>query len=225
MGHDDQFDNWSINWSISDPFIGELIKVTHFSFLRKMPSHVALKPNFFFFQKNTFFLFFFFFFFYFFFRTSNSNQFVEPQKVMVTTEEQQVETRSLQDLWEEHANDWDLETRALLAHALRPSTLQNDSVLKRFHTFCGLHDYDFFPYNNCSRGSFFQGDRQPVDSTRTVSHYCFRGHCSHVQRISAQRPHQEPAPHLTEASDRQHRHQAAKEQHPGVPPSSSSLIT
>jgi len=131
VGHDDQFDNWSISyWPISDPLIGGLIKVTHFSFLRKMPSHVALKPNFFFLSKKHLFLSFFLFFFFFFFRTSNSNQFVEPQKVMVTTEEQQVETRSLQDLWEEHANDWDLETRALLADALRPSTLQNyDSVL------------------------------------------------------------------------------------------------
>jgi len=50
-----------------------------------------------------------------------------------TTEESPVETTSLEDLWREHAYDWDLETRTLLEHALRPSTLKSyDSVLENF---------------------------------------------------------------------------------------------
>ena len=66
-----------------------------------------------------------------------------------TPEESPVETTSLEDLWREHAYDWDLETRTLLEHALRPSTLKSyDSVLVRFKSFCEKCNYPYFPTTN-----------------------------------------------------------------------------
>ena len=71
-------------------------------------------------------------------------------------EKQQVETSSLQDIWQEHANDWDIETRALLADSLRPSTLHSyDGVLKRFDRFC-TDNYFYFPTTTAAVAHFLR---------------------------------------------------------------------
>ena len=71
-------------------------------------------------------------------------------------EKQQVETSSLQDIWQEHANDWDIETRALLADSLRPSTLHSyDGVLKRFDRFC-TDNYSYFPKTTAAVAHFLR---------------------------------------------------------------------
>jgi len=68
-----------------------------------------------------------------------------------------VDHRGLQDIWEEHAIEWDLETRALLEHSLRPSTLRSyDSILSRFRRFCTQYEYSFFPTSTAAVAHFFR---------------------------------------------------------------------
>ena len=82
------------------------------------------------------------------------------------TTEKQMEHLSLQDIWEEHAIEWDLETRTLLEHSLRPSTLKSyDGVLTKFRTFCTTNSYDYFPTSTATVAHFFrelaQGTERP----------------------------------------------------------------
>jgi len=68
-----------------------------------------------------------------------------------------VDHRGLQDIWEEHAIEWDLETRALLEHSLRPSTLRSyDSILSRFRRFCTQHEYTYFPTSTAAIAHFLR---------------------------------------------------------------------
>jgi len=68
-----------------------------------------------------------------------------------------VETASLQDLWKEHAIEWDVETRALLEHSLRPSTLKSyDGILSRFKRFCTQHQYNYFPTSTAAVAHFLR---------------------------------------------------------------------
>ena len=70
----------------------------------------------------------------------------------------------MEDLWREHAYDWDLETRTLLEHALRPSTLKSyDSVLVRFKSFCEKCNYPYFPTTTAAVAHFLNYISQHVE--------------------------------------------------------------
>ena len=75
-----------------------------------------------------------------------------------------METCSLQDLWEEHAFDWDLETRAMLEHSLRPSTMRAyDGILTRFSRFCEQQGYSYFPTTTTAVAHFFRDITSSVE--------------------------------------------------------------
>jgi len=75
-----------------------------------------------------------------------------------------VDHRGLQDIWEEHAIEWDLETRALLEHSLRPSTLKSyDSILARFKRFCTANHYNYFPTSTPAVAHFFREISKDVE--------------------------------------------------------------
>ena len=85
-----------------------------------------------------------------------------------------MEHLSLQDIWEENAIEWDLETRTLLEHSLRPSTLKSyGGLLTKFQTFCVSHDYDYFPTSTATVAHFFrelsQGVERPGPTLITAS--------------------------------------------------------
>jgi len=73
------------------------------------------------------------------------------------TTQKQLDHGSLQDLWQEHANDWDVETRSFLADSLRPTTLQGyNGILTRFERFCSKNHYTYFPTTTAAVAHFFR---------------------------------------------------------------------
>jgi len=61
------------------------------------------------------------------------------------------------DCWKESAYDWDIETREMLAEALRPSTIQSyNGVLKRFESFCSTNEYPYFPTTTAAVAHFMR---------------------------------------------------------------------
>jgi len=73
------------------------------------------------------------------------------------TEQSKVEAVRLQDIWQQHVGDWDVDTRATLEHALRPSTVRSyDGILTRFKTFCFQHQYEFCPAKTSTIAHFLK---------------------------------------------------------------------
>jgi integrase len=84
-------------------------------------------------------------------------------------EERELDTRSLEDLWREHAFDWDVATQELLQKALTAGTLNGyNGMLQRFQNFCSKHGYVYFPATSATIAHFFRVISQNTQRPGTV---------------------------------------------------------